>query len=114
MKSFTRKTWADPSPLVILYSLFKYAEALASSGEDVADARKFTLTQLLLEDKDSAGLSPSLLFSLDKITLQQIISGLSIEHPDFISSSFTHDLDNISLAQDKTSLDVISLCVGEI
>ena len=39
----------------------------------------------------------------------RILNGLSINYPEFISVSFTLDLDNITLREDKTSADVLTL-----
>ena len=44
--------------------------------------------------------------------MERILSGLANNYPDFISVSFTLDLDNINL-KDKTSEDVLSLFDGE-
>lgn len=41
--------------------------------------------------------------------MEKILNGLSVNYPDFISASFTLDLDNITLKSDKTSEDVLQL-----
>ena len=41
--------------------------------------------------------------------MKKIITGLSTNYPDYISSSFTLGLDNINLHDDKTSKDVLNL-----
>ena len=41
--------------------------------------------------------------------MEKILNGLSVNYPDFISVSFTLDLDNITLKSDKTSDDVLQL-----
>ncbi|MDD2285927.1 MAG: phosphoadenosine phosphosulfate reductase family protein [Paludibacter sp.] len=114
MKFLERKEWEDPSPKVILYSLYKYVEANVNAEEyGSGDVEyKFTLTQLLLEDQDRPGISPSQLFSLNKNIMQKIIEGLSIEYPQFITTSFTHDLENIALDPDKTSNDLLMHLYG--
>ncbi|MCK9303749.1 MAG: hypothetical protein M0P35_11245, partial [Bacteroidales bacterium] len=114
MKFLERKEWDEPSPKVILYSLYKYVEANVNVKEDETGAveYKFTLTQLLLEDQDRPGISPSQLFSLNKNIMQKIIEGLSIEYPQFITTSFTHDLENIALDPDKTSNDLLMHLYG--
>jgi phosphoadenosine phosphosulfate reductase len=38
-----------------------------------------------------------------------LLLGLSAKYPEFISASFTHDLEKITLAKDKTSSDVLEL-----
>ena len=41
--------------------------------------------------------------------MKKILTGLSVNHPEFISVSFTLDLDNINLRSDKSSADVLDL-----
>lgn len=102
LKSFYRDAWKNPDPLVILYSLYKFAEACG-------DYYQFTLSRLLNHDIDSDGVSPTEIFGLDRGQMEKILNGLSINHPDFITASFTLNLDNITLNSDKTSQDVLTL-----
>ena len=102
LKSFYRDTWTNPDPIVILYSLYKFAEACG-------DYYQFTLTRLLDHDIDSDGVSPTQIFGLDRETMMKILNGLSINHPEFINASFNLDLDNITLNSDKSSADVLAL-----
>ena len=82
--------------------MYKFAEACGNYYQ-------FTLSSLMDEDLDRDGISPSQIFGLDRETMTSILKGLSINHPDFISASFTHDLDNITLREDKSSSDVLNL-----
>ena len=41
--------------------------------------------------------------------MEKILTSLSINYPEFINVSFTHDLDNITLRSDKSAEDVLSL-----
>jgi len=41
-----------------------------------------------------------------------ILLGLSAKCPEFITASFTHDLEKITLAEEKTSQDVLDLFKG--
>ena len=41
--------------------------------------------------------------------LKKILKGLSIKYPEFIGATFTLDLDNINLREDKTAQDVLDL-----
>lgn len=100
--SVVRTPWKAPNPLVILYSLFKFAEACG-------DYYQFTLSRLLNHDIDSDGISPTEIFGLDREQMEKILNGLSINYPDFINASFTLDLDNITLNSEKTSQDVLKL-----
>lgn len=97
-----RKPWSDPVPEVILYSLFKFAEACG-------DYYQFTLEILLDDSIERDGVSPTQIFGLDRDTMVRILNGLSVNYPAFISASFTHDLDNITLNSEKTSADVLQL-----
>ncbi len=86
---------------VVLYALYKFAEA--SDGW-----YQFNLSRLM-SDSDSAGVSPSKIFGIDREEMQQFLNGLSANYPDFISATFTHDLEKISLIAEKTSQDVLKL-----
>ncbi len=100
--SVIRLEWKTPNPLVILYSLFKFAEACGNYHQ-------FTLSRLLNHDIESDGISPTEIFGLDRKQMEKLLSGLSINYPDFINASFTLDLDNITLNCEKTSQDVLKL-----
>lgn len=102
MVAITRMSWQNPNPLVILYSLYKFAEACG-------DYHQFTLSRLLNHDIESDGVSPTEIFGLDRNQMEKILNGLTINYPDFINASFTLDLDNITLNSEKTSQDVLSL-----
>ena len=102
MVAIMRMPWQNPNPLVILYSLYKFAEACG-------DYYQFTLSRLLNHDIDSDGISPTEIFGLDRNQMEKILNGLTINYPDFINASFTLDLDNITLNSEKTSQDVLSL-----
>lgn len=97
-----RERWNDPDPRVILYSLYKFAEACGGYYQ-------FTLTRLLNHDVDSDGVSPTQIFGLGREAMERILNGLSVNYPDFIQASFTLDLDNITLRSDKKSDDVLEL-----
>ncbi len=102
LNSFCRTTWENPDPKVVLYSLYKFAEKCGNYYQ-------FTLSRLLDHTIESDGISPTEIFGLDRETMEKILNGLSVNYPDFISASFTLDLDNITLKSDKTSEDVLQL-----
>lgn len=102
MISITRTPWQNPEPRVILYSLYKFAEACG-------DYFQFTLTRLLNHDIDSNGVSPTEIFGIDREKMEKILTGLSINYPEFISAQFNLDLDTITLNSDKKSEDVLKL-----
>lgn len=102
LTAITRMSWQNPNPLVILYSLYKFAEACG-------DYYQFTLSRLLNHDIDSDGVSPTEIFGLDRNQMEKILNGLSINYPDFINASFTLALDNITLNSEKKAQDVLNM-----
>lgn len=54
-------------------------------------------------------LSPTQIFGFDRDDMEKILLGLTVKYPDFINATFTHDLDKITLRDDKTSEDVLGL-----
>ena len=89
-------------PRVVLYGLFKFAEKCN-------DYKEFTLATLLNDNIDRDGISPTRIFGLDRDEMTPILLGLSAKYPEFITASFTHDLEKITLADDKSSQDVLDL-----
>ena len=55
LHSFYRDSWKTPDPIVVLYSLYKFAEACG-------DYYQFTLTRLLDHSIDGDGISPTEIF----------------------------------------------------
>lgn len=93
-------------PRVVLYGLFKFAEKCN-------DYKEFTLATLLNESIDRDGISPPRIFGLDRDDMTPLLLGLSAKYPEFITASFTHDLEKITLAEDKSSQDVLDLFKGD-
>lgn len=102
MLSLRRKSWDNPDLVVILYSLYKFAEACGGYYQ-------FSLETLLDDSIERDGVSPTQIFGLTEETMKPILNGLSSRYPDFISASFTLDLDNITLKSDQKSDDVLLL-----
>lgn len=112
--SLTRTPWAAPDPRVVLYSLYKYSAACGGRVE-------FTLSRLMECDAESVsedtggggngggGVSPALIFGLDRETMKGIITGLTANYGELISSSFTHNLDNVNLREGRAASDVLEL-----
>ena len=92
-------------PRVVLYGLFKFAEKCN-------DYKEFTLATLLNESIDRDGISPTRIFGLDRDDMTPLLLGLSAKYPEFITASFTHDLEKITLAENKSSQDVLDLFKG--
>ncbi len=99
---FIRSRCAEYNSLVILYGLFVFAE---QCGND----KNFTLSTLLDDEIERAGVSPSQIFGLTRDEIKSHVLGLAINYPEFIYASFTHDLEKIVLSDDKTSQDVLEL-----
>lgn len=100
--SITRHPWSTPNLEVVLYSLFKFAEACG-------DYYQFSLSTLMDDSIERNGISPSRIFGLDRDTMIRVLNGLSSNYPDFISASFTLDLETITLSKEKTAADVLNL-----
>lgn len=102
LQSITRTPWLNPDARVVLYSLYKFAEACGGYYQ-------FTLNRLLNHEIESDGVSPTEIFGIDRDAMKKLLEGLAINYPDFINVSFTLDLDNITLKSDKSSEDVLKL-----
>ena len=97
---FVRGSWKNPDEKVILYALYKFAEACGNY-------RQFTLTRLLDTSVESAGISPTQIFGLNRETMEKILNGLTFNYPDLIEARFTLGLDNITLKSDKTANEIL-------
>lgn len=99
---FVRTPWATPDERVILYSIYKFAEACGGYYQ-------FSLSRLMDTSIDSDGVSPARIFGINNEDITRILKGLAANYPDYISVSFTLDLDNITLMEDKSSQDVLNI-----
>lgn len=99
---FYRMPWSSPDERVILYSLYKFAEACGGYYQ-------FSLSRLMDTSIDSDGVSPSRIFGINDETMRRMLKGLASNYPEYISVSFTLDLENINLKEDKTANDVLSI-----
>ena len=98
---FVRGSWKNPDEKVILYALYKFAEACGNY-------RQFTLTRLLDTTVESAGISPTQIFGLNRETMEKILNGLTFNYPDLIEARFTLGLDNVTLKSDKTANEILN------
>lgn len=98
---FVKGSWKNPDEKVILYALYKFAEACGNY-------RQFTLTRLLDTSVESAGISPTQIFGLNRETMEKILNGLTFNYPDLIEARFTLGLDNITLKSDKTANEILN------
>jgi phosphoadenosine phosphosulfate reductase len=93
-------------PCVVLYGLYKFAEKCNNYKE-------FTLGTLLNDSIERDGISPTRILGLEREDMIPMLLGLTAKYPDFINASFTHDLEKITLAENKTSADILDLFKGE-
>ncbi len=90
------------SKLVLLYSLYRYAEACEGYYQ-------FNLCTLMDVAIDSIGISPVKIFGFERDEMEAMLRGLSAKYNDFIDADFTHDLEKIALRDYHTSADVLDL-----
>lgn len=98
---FVRGSWENPDEKVILYALYKFAEACGNY-------RQFTLTRLLDTSIESTGISPTQIFGLNREEMEKILNGLTFNYPGLIEARFTHGLDNITLKSDMTANEILN------
>ena len=101
-KDIIRTKCSITDPRVFLYGLFKFAEKCNNYKE-------FTLATLMNDSIERDGISPTRIFGLSREDVIPMLLGLSARYSDFIIASFTHDLEKITLAEDKNSQDVLAL-----
>jgi hypothetical protein len=118
----------------VLYGLYKFAEKCNAGREDKVakkyesigftkeqiaekiqiaphedDYKAFTLSTLLDDSIDRDGVSPTRIFGLSRDEMAPLLLGLSSKYHEFINASFRFDLERITLADDKSSYDVLGL-----
>lgn len=100
--SLTRSKCSMKDDRVLLYALYRYAEACE-------DYYEFSLSRLMDMSTESTGLSPVKLFGYSEDEMETMLNGLSSKYPEFINVSFTHGLDKISLRDNKIADEVLKL-----
>ena len=101
VQTLTRTKMHGISPLVILYALYRYAEA--------EKVYQFTLETLMDFATPREGMSPAQIFSMTRDELEASVRGLSAKYPEYVASTFTHDLDKISLRTEHNADEILSL-----
>lgn len=102
--SLKRTGWQDPEPLLVLYSLYLFAEHFDGGNYT------FTLSSLFDDSEDREALSPKIIFGTPEQTLKSIMQGLANNYPDYISVDFNKDiLENVFLNRDCKSIDILNL-----
>lgn len=104
--SIVKGRWYDADPIVILYSIYLFAEHMDG-------LYSFTLSDLLDDNEEREALSPRILFGTGAETLKSILQGLANNHSEFIQVDFNKGImENIDLPagkRGKKALDVLSL-----
>lgn len=96
-----RTGWNNPDERVILYSLYKFAEACGNY-------KQFTLSRLLDTTVESTGISPTQIFGIDRETMEKVLNGLTFNYPDLIEARFTLGLDSITLKSDLSAAEILN------
>ena len=105
VKSITRKA-KDLNPLTILYGLYLIA--------DKAQRGSFTIRELLTADIESTYVSPIVAFGISPDTFKKQCEGLKSRYPDYIETTFTFGLDELTLFPKKhTTEEIIRLALEE-
>lgn len=102
LQSVTRTKPEKPSPRVMLYALYRFAEKCGGYWE-------FPLSRLMDFSVESEGVSPAQTFALARDEAEALLNGLARTNPDFVTFTTTHDLELVRLDDGKTSADVTSL-----
>ena len=102
MSSLRRCKSTLSSKIVLLYALYRYAEACEGYYQ-------FNLSTLMDVAIDSFGISPVKIFGFERDEMEAMLRGLSAKYNDFIDADFTHDLEKIALRDYHTSADVLDL-----
>ena len=100
MIAIYRTTWNEPDDRVVLYSLFKFADACGNR-------RQFSLSELLNDSIERDGVSPTQIFGLDNDAMERILNGLTFNYPELIEARFTLGLDSITLKSDITAAELL-------
>ena len=104
--AITRTGWIDPEPIIVLYTLYLFAEKMDG-------LYSFTLSDLLDDRDEREGLSPRVIFGIERETLKPILQGLANNHSDYIQVDFNKGImENIDLPagkKGKSAIDVLSL-----
>lgn len=106
ISAITKGSWYDAEPIVILYSLYLFAEKSDNMYS-------FTLSDLLADDDEREGLSPRAIFGIERDSLMPILQGLANNYSEYIRVDFNKGImENIELPAGRNgskSLDILSL-----
>lgn len=103
MRSVTRGRWYDPDPLVILYTLYLFAEHMEG-------LYSFTLSDLLDDSDEREAMSPRLIFGIEADMLKRILQGLANNYREYIQVDFNKGImENIDLPAGKKGIKAIDI-----
>jgi phosphoadenosine phosphosulfate reductase len=88
--------WENPEPVAVLYSLVRMAERIGR--------RSLTLGEIFETSTDG----PWGLFGISETPLRQLLHGLSVEYPEYLSVTLVRDLDMITIGQEATSAGLLA------
>ncbi len=101
--SLTKGTWFEPNPIVILYTLYLFAEHMGG-------LYSFTLSDLLDDSEEREAMSPCLIFGVEVDILKPILQGLANNYGDYIQVDFNKGImENIDLPAGKRGLKAIDV-----
>jgi phosphoadenosine phosphosulfate reductase len=105
VKSITRKA-KDVNQLTILYGLYLIASKTERSS--------FTVRELMSADEDSTYVSPIVAFGISPDMFKKQCEGLKSKYPDYIETTFTSGLDELTVFTKKYTIDdIITLTLKE-
>jgi hypothetical protein len=106
MLSITRKA-KSISPLTILYGLYLISKLAKNRNT-------FTIRQLMTADMELPWVSPIIAFGIDAETFMAQCRGLSSRYSSYITCTFAHGLDELTIYPEKyTAEDIIHLLLEE-
>lgn len=98
----SRTTIALKDDRVLLYALYRYAEACDKYYQ-------FSLSALMDMSIQSKGISPVKIFGFTRDEMEAMLRGLAAKYSAYIDVTFTHDLDKITLRDYHSPEDVLAL-----
>ena len=100
---YLRTGWETPNPVSILYCMYRWAEATGRYS--------FTLSQMqaMRESGDPQGMDPACVFGLQTNNSKTFCRRSHFIWISICGFLFVADLDNISLDENITSMDIIDL-----
>lgn len=99
----TKGMWYEPNPIVILYTLYLFAEHMDG-------LYSFTLSDLLDDSDEREAMSPRLIFGIEPDVLKPILQGLANDYGDYIQVDFNKGImENIDLPAGKKGMKAIDV-----